>query len=178
MLTEQERAELWQCSDAYLAHEWARSHGFVNISNGCFAGVYQRDADSVLKIGRTELDGWLKYAELCQCASEHNPAFLRVYWHRLLSGSGYVAEIEALQHHPGRFDDSLLPRWLRNVKEYLQVRFYPGIANCPDMSDAPANVVAALDAIAAYSGAGHGPDLHNGNWMLRGDQVVITDPLA
>ena len=176
---------------SYIARLQRR--GFVTLGAGAFSTVLGKPGYSrVIKVGRGQPDGWVDYvmwADKAGYAGSFAPKVfsLKIYWDDRVSGpngwSGrpierdtfYVATME-------RLGDTVAKRWSK--PEYtLYQRMCDAIYGRED-----ARIRNAIEAsypggyafIKAFKDAALSDayDMHDGNWMMRGDQLVLTDPLA
>lgn len=160
-----------------------KQYGYGPVGGGAFGKVYQKEGQStVLKVFLASDTGYLKFLKFCAQygPSKHLPKF----YGRLLNLEKYVGypvmaiRMEKLTHvsHPGISDsmwkviDSIQSLWGMSL-EYFQEELvdYAG----PEL----VAVIYALergikgDQVDRF-------DLHGGNYMMRGQDVVIIDPYA
>jgi hypothetical protein len=175
MLTSNEKATLLGHQYREEAEHYLRQIGYKHAGAGCFGTVFTRE-DSAIKMSTGRADGWFDYATHItrykladKCA-----AFPRIHWLAVARGfdgkpSAYRAEMEALQ--PITVDTK--EAWQRMDYAVSYWNGYTGV----NMDEATRE---ALDYVRGWN-KNHWDrcaDLHAGNWMLRGDQLVLTDPIA
>lgn len=160
--------------------------GFVMLGAGAFSTVLGKPGyPRVIKVGRGQPEGWIDYimwADKAGYAGSFAPKVfsLKIHfdyrygpfqWGRELNNSWYVAVMERLDCTiaavtcPGK----------RRIYRHMASALY-GDLPCKTLEDmAPGATKFCADLRAAgfeYF------DLHDGNFMLRGNQVVCTDPLS
>jgi hypothetical protein len=160
--------------------------GFRLIGSGAFSWVMAKPgSDKVVKVCRN-LDAWPEYvtwATRCGFAGKYAP---RVYSFHMVDGRDdqfYVAVVERLDATVSTL------AWEPNGRAISQLR--TDIALFIQGDDAKGAVLAStrpeLVAFAlafrvfyrrTMSARSIGLDLHGGNWMLKGDRIVLTDPVC
>lgn len=151
------------------------------IGSGVYGTVYgckDPKKDWVYKIGDVDSNGgYLAWITELQKQKKHNPYTPLIYglrYYEGAQGSAFVVAMERLK--PLRHEYYGVLSVLSN-----QVR---GSSQLKDMQKlgivVPKEFVQAVQMLmnARKSSGGAGWDLHGGNLMLRGRQIVVTDPLA
>lgn len=182
----------------YPEHEAAVMHdGMEKLGGGCFASAYASGTDRVIKVSRGHDWGYMSYLEALQSAAEYSPWMPKIFWVKVFMDptgderlSRIVTCMERLErpwpacHYRDVADDEWyqgqyaawmphmtmcyeVQRHIENVKEY------DWIASNPETMAAVSTVHKAMKM------CNRDPDLHLGNFMLRGqNQIVITDPIG
>lgn len=163
-------------------------NGAEMLGCGAFAVTLKLTNTEVLKVWRLsspriEGDGYLSYL---QYASKTPSVFHpRAIVSAIIKcrGDGYVgiAKLETLEENNIAHDRKSVLSYISPI--LTEVRQLEGGAIRRDIlestqSQDTRNLILSLDAL--YADGNHGPDLHNGNWMLRTSNglitPVITDP--
>lgn len=165
-----------------VADQMVRAQGGPNcIGSGCFGRVYGSDRSPVVyKVGDVhENGGYLSYINKLSKVTKRNPYFPVIYGVRFLKGTYgsqyFVVAMERLAPVRGAVADHI----------YLLADLIRG----DDSNDAfkqmglklqmNAELREAVRLLRAAKRDSDGYwDLHSGNFMLRGQQLVITDPLT
>jgi len=156
--------------------------GFSWAAEGAFAEVYINDhTKRVLKIGEKG-DAYLPFAKAVFALSQRgalNPYLPRIY-NLTLRSKQYMVEMELLKPLRGSKHVKEASRLIDALERVI------GRGRCPrDIAayiaqfPTPVWELAAVISLA-YNDASRSPvlDLHKCNLMLRGHQLVVTDPLA
>lgn len=158
-----------------------------HFGSGCYASVYgSKKSNIVYKVGLVEKnDGYMAYLKVLQKQRVQNPYLPKIHGVRIYTNgrdSYYVAALEKLKELPYNMY-SIVDAFEEACKDWM----------CDESISAgrkklgiktvviyPKYLKEALDVIrtAKKSSRNIGYDLHDGNFMMRGKQVVITDPLA
>jgi hypothetical protein len=172
-----------------------RNKGYVEIGKGAYATAYARpDEDVCYKVGlfpykQPWSDGYLGFLQQVHQAAE-NPFFpkiqeLRIYHNAETNQSWYCVAMEKLKPLPKNWEESrkVSPfskvclrvvrladgEKLKQFKGFLRLLY--GVSKTDtELHEVYESLVEAKPAF--------GMDLHDGNFRMRGDQVVITDPYA
>lgn len=150
--------------------------GLRELGSGYFSSVFEGFGGLVIKVGR-ELDGGYVYALWAQSKVGH-PGVPQIEAVQRVGSHGYVVVMERLV--PAQSND-----W-GGLKQEANDQYS---AACtakyrePDgeYKDCPAaHVMGELRRFMKWAAQDDSPyfDLHPGNVMLRGDTLVVTDPLA
>lgn len=142
------------------------NRGYKLLGSGCYSAVFEgRDKTRAIKIGSTLADPWLIYAE--QIQSLDNPLFPRIYsLHCFEYEDYYVAVTERLQVLEDDYDAN--SSWMRLSRE---------IRDCSSSEPIVRQAGQLLNSLLRTIDYAR-LDLHHGNIMRRGDQLVLNDPLA
>lgn len=166
--------------------------GFKQLGEGIFSVVLAKPgSDKVIKVCRGwRLDAWGAYAFW---ATQHGYAgnlAPKVFSYREFNGTVskfYVAVVERLamtlsqydtRNHAKR-DKARLPYRISHMegrKIELESAIYNGGIHARQLSAKDKAFTKALRA--QFGDEGLGFDLHNGNWMIVGRRLVLTDPLT
>lgn len=146
-----------------------KSFGYEHAAGGSYSEVYTR-GESAVKVNTANAreDGAMIYLEWLRDARPDNPAFPHVYhvWRKYGEDgklATYVAEMERLEPQSS---------WISPTTELIfkAIHGYDIELRTPEMH--AANIIRdRFLGVASF-------DMHSNNWMLRGAQPVITDPLA
>jgi hypothetical protein len=180
-LTREEVEQLAGCRYADHVTDLLKHYGFEYLDGGHFSTVFKRGC-VVVKLGHNEIyqDGGRLYAKWLYEYQPVNPAFPRVYTYLESPGAlvWWIAEMERLAPVPsnfGRYTDPHLNSLVTAMKAILWGDKYPEdeILTVPEFE---ASIQAAALIRARWPDVG--TDLHHANWMLRGEQPVLTDPIS
>lgn len=164
-------------------------HGFSKIGEGFFAQVYTHPKykDSVFKIFNEDANmvTWLKE---CRSKSSSNPYYPRIKSKPIkIVGEMYLVRMEKLSFGPEAWQEKMetflltYVRYLKSVitkgvpREKMQSKLEEYESEFEMYYNDPA-FVEAMDNIMKITK--NEPDIHSGNFMLRGNQMVLTDPVA
>lgn len=156
-----------------------------NIGSGAYAKVYSRnDLNVVFKVGDAEDNsGYMSYLKALSQVKTKNPYFPKIYEASIVRGrnsydSVLVVAMERLRELEYVSLQKLRPviDWFDNnawhIDRLFELSKLLGIKY-------PIHLSQALRVLQkAYKTSGGSFDLHAGNFMLRGEQLVITDPIA
>lgn len=160
---------------------------FNMIGSGCYATVYgSKKSDVVYKVGEVCVNSpylsYVKALRTCRVANPYLPKIhgVRIYSNGCKREDYFVVAIEKLKP---------LSRKLYNMPYLFERLIYGNLLN--DVSDAdtsslgitvviPKHIRHAIKLLhLARKSAKHSSfDIHDGNFMLRDKQIVITDPLC
>lgn len=134
---------------------------------GYYSAVFESNVDPniVYKVGRTLKDPFLDYISMPRL--KHNPHFPRVLsLHKDYDNYWYMATIEALTPIPEH--KKTLAKTVRDSVHSL------------DKVSLPEQLKQLLNEVVLFAENDDSVsiDLHSGNIMMRGNTLVITDPLA
>jgi hypothetical protein len=179
--------------EAYsVAKEMIKAQGkYKAIGSGAYGTVYgSKDSKVVYKVGDTSNNvGYLSYIKVLSKQKKHNPYLPKIYGVRFIrSKSGdevFVVAMEKLQ--PLKRGMGEVCDWFEDeLSGYNRDSFGNAEAALGVKKIVPKPLTEALDVLRkAHSEGNSGRrwdsadwDLHCGNFMMRGPQVVVTDPLA
>lgn len=139
-----------------------------------FGGTYFDPGENRYKPGK---DGYPAFIKMCQ---EHPDCenLPKVLHHESSpSSTMHWTVIEKLEG----MRNALSHKTVRRMGSYLDVLMYSTF-KCAEHRDTvallPCKLRKALRSLNALISMGYNNDMHDGNFMLRGDIVVITDPLG
>lgn len=175
---------------AYNIIKSLRKRGNVVLGSGCYSAALEtRNQNVIIKVGTTTSDPWLAYYAQILVHYKHNAAAPKVHSMYIdVDNNYFVCTMERLTHKPAHSNI------VDACKEYIQ-----GWITDSDVIDilseqAPgsdaAHVLQLLNAIKERTdyvsrdyydsddvdSNARMLDLHEGNIMWRGDQLVIIDP--
>lgn len=111
-------------------------------------------------------------------ANQNNPFFPKVYEAYKLEGENTVMvrmeKLDSMRREMWLSDTNPKKKLLRNIQNQLRYSFCPTVK--PYTSRFHMQAVAAINNMCDEHNIG--VDLHGGNVMFRGRQIVITDPVA
>jgi hypothetical protein len=171
--------------------------GLEQIGAGSFASVFSRpDLEYVVKYNRHGMsdDGYFCYLK----AMVEDGKFRRQYWEEQIVNPflpvlykiqvfmrdsiymGYVVRMEKLL---GYSDVESTLKFERDIKEICDHIYDAAIGHYSNTSsfydgEALKNLLKILHRASSENNNPGSYDLHNNNWMMRGNQIVLTDPLA
>ena len=174
------KGDAWKARDA--AEDFVKSQGpYDEIGSGSYATVYgANDSDVVYKVGLLlDNEGYLSYLEELRKMKQHNPFTPRIYEFRKYratnTGKGgpgaFVVAMERLRAD-SRVEEDPLAAWFM-----IEIMDQEGTFLDRWPTQHELEVINILqDAERRCMEAEW--DLHSENFMYRGDQIVITDPLG
>lgn len=155
---------------------------FKCIGSGACAQVYgAKDSNIVYKVGEYDSsDGYVAYLKAIRKSASKNPFFPKIHGMRVYSNDHfediYVVAMERL---------TTLPRKMYSICDHFEKLV------CDDYDDIGCKLLGIKTvmpkhlkhAITVLKNAKRSSryidfDLHDGNFMMRGSQIVVTDPLA
>lgn len=141
------------------------------LGSGYFSTVYQHpyNADKVIKVGYGD-HAYLNFARWAmRKENRNNPHLPKILALKEKGDGDFVAVIERL----GKLDGTA------GIAQTIKREYYS--IKCGDLSsinDASPRLAKTINDIQSTFGNQHSIDMHPGNYMMRGDTVVITDPIA
>lgn len=170
--------------DMSIAKDFARKKAGIHLKKigyGCYASVYaSKKSKTVYKIGMCDSNrrGYLSYVEAIIKLKTHNPytPVIYNYWELWAPGSEsvFVIEMERLKELPERYAGEIadeLKRLVYKEKDETVALNMIGI-------DLPKTIVQVKNIIVKLVDGRSSNDIHSGNIMRRGKQIVITDPVC
>jgi len=162
----------------------ATSKGSSLIGCGSYAAVLSHsNMNRVIKLGNNIYDPWLDYYRLIVKPNQNNAYVPQVHsLHYDAENSFYIAIMERLQPLTNYNAATLCEEFVQTLIDERQ--FIEQAADIPEIHDANA-LLQILHKIKdltdyAHKGIDDEPgrtlDMHPGNFMLRNNQLVITDP--
>lgn len=159
------------------------------VGRGAYATVYgSKESDIIYKVGEVSSNQpYLSYVKVLSRLKKHNPFTPKIYGVRFYKGKKsrdnywvddsdyFVVAMERLNTAKGKASqvhnwfDTMLGGWAEDMsQEILGVKMI-----------IPEQLQHAMDILKASIRKSNGCfDFHKGNFMMRGNQVVITDPLS
>ncbi|BAG70365.1 protein kinase; inhibitor of host transcription; positively regulates RNaseIII; negatively on RNaseE [Ralstonia phage RSB1] len=159
---------------------WAarKEIGLRELGSGYFSSVFEGFGGLVIKVGR-ELDGGYVYALWAQSKVGH-PGVPQIEAVQRVGSHGYVVVMERLAPaNPG--SDYIRGEPSDQYDAACQAKYKEMADISGEYADCPAaHAVGELRRFMKWAAQDDSPyfDLHPGNVMLRGDTLVVTDPLA
>lgn len=142
------------------------AQGSGATGEGLYSSVYAMPVPNlVLKVGRSLTDGWLAYAAWCMTHPDPEPWMPRIHTlHVDVNAREVYAVMERLE-----------PIEHRNAPDVVS-----SVRMIRDGSRPTTVAIDILRAVADGMGLSDNEwvDAHDHNWMMRGDELVLTDPLA
>lgn len=163
-----------------FCHSELQSEGFNVLGSGCYGVVLQGDNNRVLKLCKKSDLGYKTFLDIMM--NVRSP-YLPIVYQVIETSRFFVIEMEKLEkvwdaeyNTPRHVEDlhNLIARYCRSFK---RTYYNPG----PPPVIADEDLKALLDLmVEAWEPLQRDLcwDLHNGNFMMRGNQLVITDPWA
>ena len=168
-----------------VAQTMIRAQGEIRyLGSGIYGRVYGCKTNGlVYKTGEVDgNDGYLAYIKVLSKQNTHNPYLPKIYGVRFIKGDSgrgvFVVAMEKLSE----LRDSSAVDWIRNAvgdggrHSNESARLWGVKGKTPRELDEAIKVLKKAHRKAVSAGADW--DLHSGNIMQRGRQLVITDPLA
>ena len=150
------------------------------LGSGVYGTVYGcKDKDWVYKVGKVSCNGpYLSYIKQLSKLETHNPYTPEIYGVRIYEGkpdSGFVVAMERLKPLDG---SGRTKAWA--FKDFMQeFRMDRGLASLGIRLDVPAQLSELSKVLLTAKKNSRGSwDMHQGNFMMRKKQLVVTDPLA
>lgn len=157
---------------------------FRQIGSGMYAEVYgSAKYKHVYKIGDyDEDDGYIRFLREMRKLPKHNPYFPVIYGMRIFQNgenSCYVVAMERLVEipHKHRFAAEMIVDIIEDLFFNRKQTFPQALELLGVGFKIPPDILTALGVIKKANRK-DGYDIHTGNIMLRGSQLVITDPLT
>lgn len=169
----------------YTAKEMIRAQGAETcLGSGAYGRVYgSKEGKVVYKMGdASDNEGYLAFIKTLSKQKTHNPYLPQIYGVRFIKDSKgneyFVVAMERLQPLPSKHFDvaDVMQDLITGSKDSSSAEAIVGIKR-----SVPKQLVQAVRVVRdAYKSKQRyvNWDLHSGNFMLRGQQVVITDPLS
>ena len=147
---------------------FADALGIQRLGSGCYATVYALDDKRVLKVIKTQDTGYARYVKFCK-ANKTNQHLPKIYYSGVW-GEKQVYILERLRecrqsddYYSGNI--SADNKMISSFRSLLRGR--------------EKNPFITKDAQDLVDFLGDGDnDLHSGNFMFRGDTLVVTDPFS
>jgi len=178
-------------TEAYdQAEEMIEAQGATTyLGSGLYGRVFgSPDNDVVYKISHVcDNDGYIAYVKTLAQQKTHNPYTPKIYGVRFIVSKQNEVMVVAMEklapltkaedNIPYWFSDTLHRRNFHDVMTEPTVRARLGITN-RTLPKPLSEAIKVLKASKSKCNKSIGWDLHKGNFMLRGQQIVCTDPLA
>lgn len=155
----------------------------MELGRGCFASVYASGQSRVIRVTDRNDWGYLTYLEKIRSYGRMNPWFPVVHhvdvYMDCNDRMGMCVVLERLTrpwNEWGETDDSWKP--YKKIMEEIETAADHPASTAQWIRD-NRELTEALNVVqSAKRSSGHAVDLHFGNIMLRGSQLVLTDPLG
>jgi len=153
-----------------------QDEGITILGSGCF-GLVIDGGDCAIKFCRASDDGYRAFLDLCE--GHPNDWLPRIYWTKLLPNDILAVAMEKLEpveyngdYHDGvpHDDYRVLRRLMKGSKREAR-RANRDLVATIDLMKTQVKELEMSDESIYIS-----DDMHSGNVMLRGEQLVITDP--
>lgn len=184
----------WNPADNWIeqADAIAAKYEFTRLGKGEFAGVYGKpNSDYIIKLFATEDYGFQEYLNFIR-THQSNPYVPKLKGNLVkVTPSISAVRMERLRPLASDHEKQLVQHLEHLVHEYHDILEYWKDPNAHDEIDYDSKTLdilryfpnlrtdANLQEICEYLTQHHGDvDIHKGNAMMRGKQLVITDPLA
>lgn len=160
-----------------------KQKGYKLLGVGSYASVFRRGREkTVIKIGhRAKTDGYFKYAEAILSGKYKSPLLPVIWslelfkycsktrgWEAKNGRQYYVAKLEYLTHERLGTDYGLVGR----IQSWIEYDSWNS-----SLAKRYPKYVPAIRLIRALAKT-HNVDMHDDNYMYRGNQLVLTDPLS
>jgi hypothetical protein len=160
---------------------WLLQNGFRQVNYGEFASVWTDDEQAVVRVFKAD-PCYVRFVTFCRAhrGNKHLPRISRVY---ALEQDGGIVFMEMLS-------PCLDSKLAQNIEEYFKYRLIEltdprwhewDASELPDWSaftTAQPDLADTIGQLAkAFSDNTCKPDLHQNNLMMRGDTIVIIDPV-
>lgn len=161
---------------------WMREKGFTPVGEGGYGIVFSDGRSRVVAKIMREDPCWMAFAYHCR-ANRTNPHLPKIGKLIQVSAMGvYVVFMEALDPLPPERYDFDMKSFLYTRADYnipaLRGRDPQEIEQAAAAFEAANPLLAKTLVDITKLGTDCAVDLHDGNMMLRGDTIVIIDPLA
>lgn len=162
-----------------MYYEGGSVEEFKFLGSGCYAAVFQHPEfrERVIKVGRSNEDGWLGYAKWC-VANQGQPMVPKIYELRRVVNNDKVAYVAVMEKLTPLVDDDCSEigtsrYWQGQLSSlHVFVRNHCSLAFLPD-----SRAVEAMGRRLYAAFGSQNMDLHTGNAMLNAaGELVITDP--
>lgn len=182
-LHSQKNIDIYNWGSINIVKDMVKSWGgFRQIGAGCYGVVYgSKNSDIVYKVGDADDNaGYLAYITALSKRKTHNKFTPRIHGVRIYKSkydSCFIVAMEKLQKLPARHKKEIY-----NFDNIYAEMKYPNITTAifNVAVKIPKQLRDAIDLIIKCEKTTHyvDVDFHAGNFMMRGDQIVIIDPLA
>lgn len=177
-----------------VAEKMIKAQGkYRAIGSGCYGTVYgSKDSKVVYKVGDADNNvGYLSFIKVLSKQKKHNPYLPKVYGVRFIKDKHgdevfvvAMERLEPLARGMGDvcdwFEDELVEkdRWGSDTKKVEEALGVKKIVPKP-LGEALTVLRKAYELSQSGKRCDQADwDLHGGNFMMRGKQIVVTDPLA
>lgn len=154
---------------------YLEKYGFNHLGTGNFGTVYEKPGYPwVFKIFKGDR-AYLYYIKYCK-AHQDNENIPKIKGHTIrINNDTYAIRTEKLQP---MVEADVAP--IEKMTTYIRIRQHyelgPGqLQKLNELASAYPGIYEILDALST---SGYGLDIHRGNVMLRGNTIVLSDPLA
>lgn len=166
-----------------VARKMIDFQGAHYVGSGICARVYVNKRSKIAyKMGTvTANGGYISYVRTLANQKQQNPFTPKIYGMRYLRGwydsEVFVVAMEALEELDYR--KSTMATLLGRYLEYGESHVFGDFAGMGMSVNLSPELVQAREILhEAYSLGDAGWDLHDGNFMMRGNQMVVTDPFV
>lgn len=171
----------WQEPANCAAKALVKAQGkYKIVGSGCYGAVYgAKGSDIVYKIGdATDNDGYLAYVKQLSKQKTHNKFTPKIHGVRVYESKHdkyFVVAMERLS--PLKREHHSLVDWFAEafMNDNFKTMFRKELGI---IVPKPLKELYELLVDSYTNGRNVDWDLHSGNFMMRGDQIVIIDPLA
>ena len=162
------------------ARDILRRAGYKQLGSGTFAYVYaKQDAPNCLKLFVAKDTAYIEFINLAM--SNPNPHFPK-FKGKLMKITNHYYAIQMERLSP--IDYVEMRTMMYAIDNYTSDIYYSGkasdasLANMEEVEKKQPGITKACEAIATTITRGRSLDMHRGNFMMRGNVLVITDPVA
>jgi hypothetical protein len=168
--------------------------GLEKLGNGCFATAYASGKDQVIKVSVGNDWGYMSFLEAMQQMPAQNPWFPRIHWVRVFMDESGLSDnnriVTCLERLDRPWESSGFVDKFTDPNAALWTEYVTICKEIEAHMDRPAtrqqdwimNNAELMDALKVVKRAmkmsDRGTDMHCGNFMVRGRQLVITDPIG
>ncbi len=170
---------VWDRTDA--VERWLVEHGFTQLGRGSYGSVWTDYSRVVVKVFHND-PAYVKFVEFCRShrGDPHLPKISKLY---PLAGNSGIVFMELLTPYEGdrKFVDTMDDYFHWRMLDFSGRLTTQGIKFpewMPHFAKKNKNLAGTLDELAYYfCQTSYFADIHSKNIMMRGNTIVITDPV-
>jgi len=161
-------------TDGYNFGNALERRGFKRLGFGHYSDVFGKDGyDRVIKVTRHE-DNWIDYV-LWGAKKGYAGKFVpRVYSYKRFKGDFRVAVMERLDRTLRQVDRKEDMKLVGTLVDFAMQNNTMAAVFLDELQPGLAEFIREFDKTFGCRDT----DFHNGNWMTRGDKIVLTDPVC
>lgn len=154
------------------AYEALYTAGFEVLGNGVY-GVVIQDGDKVLKFFTACDEGYLAFLDICMAYP--SPYLPEVYWLKDMGNGIFAVSLEYLDSYDNFIESNETNRTYKIIKHSVNRHRISPEAD-EELQETLRIMFEHRQGLTSVANAYLCVDIHDGNVMMRGEQMVITDP--